>query len=72
MRVRTLERQIRAQKLPKVLKFVIIYFPVFWLSAVVAETRRILVSFRRLYFHELKIKNVEVTYLQCETAGLPD
>ena len=55
---RTLERLIGGQKLPKVLKFVIISFPIFWLFAIIAETRRILVSFRKLYFLELKIKNV--------------
>ena len=46
------ERLLRELKVPKALKFITIYFPMSWLFAIIAETRRALVSLL-----ELKIKN---------------
>lgn len=54
---RTLKKLVRGLKLPKVLKLAKIYFPMSWLFAIIAETRRVLVSFRSLHLLELKTKN---------------
>ena len=55
-----MEILVRGLKAPKVLKFVIIFLPISWLFAVIAETKRIFclfVLFRVLHLSELKIKN---------------
>ena len=54
---RALKRLVRGLKAPKMLKFVTICFPMSWPFAIIAETRRVLVSFRSLHLLELKIKN---------------
>jgi len=41
----------------EVLNFITIFFPVYWFFLVIAETGRVLVSFRSLYLLELKTKN---------------
>ena len=65
------ERLLRELKVPKALKFITIYFPMSWLFAIIAETRRALVSLL-----ELKIKNLvvflKVTHLECKKDSLPD
>ena len=40
---RTLERLVRGVKVPEVLEFVTLSFPVSWLFVIVAETKRVLV-----------------------------
>ena len=42
----TLERLVRRLKVTKAFEFVTICFPTSWLLAIIAETRRVLVSFR--------------------------
>lgn len=57
---RALEILVRGLKAHKVLKFVIIFLPMSWLFAVIAETKRffcLFVLFRALHLSELKIKN---------------
>ena len=54
---RTLERLLKGLKASKALKFVTIFFPMSCLFAIIAETRRVWVSFRRFHLLELKIKN---------------
>ena len=49
---KVLERLLRELKVPKALKFITISFLMSWLFAIIAETRRVLVSLL-----ELKIKN---------------
>ena len=51
-----MERLIRALKVPEAFEFLTISFPLSWFFAIIAETRRVLVSFRDLHL-ELKIKN---------------
>ena len=41
----------------EVLNFITSSFPMYWFFLVIAETDRVLVSFRSLYLLELKIKN---------------
>ena len=70
------ERLVRGPKPPKALKFATISFALFWLFAIIAETKRVLVSFRNLHLLELKIKNFVgnfwLIYVECERAGWPD
>lgn len=56
---KTLERLVGRLKVraPKVLTFVTSSSPVTWLSAITAETRRVLVLLMSLHLLELKIKN---------------
>ena len=53
-----LERLVRGLKVPKALKVLTVFSLKSWLS-VIAETGRALISFRRLHFLELKIKNFD-------------
>ena len=53
----TLERLVRELKAPDMLKFVTISFPMSWLFATIAGTRRVWVLFRSLHLLELKVKN---------------
>lgn len=48
---------VKGLKAPKVLEFVAIFFPISWLFANIAETKRVLVSLRGLHSLELKIEN---------------
>lgn len=52
-----MERLVRGLKVPEALKFVTVSFPVSWLFAIRAETRRVLISFRKLHLLVFKIKN---------------
>ena len=52
-----LENPVRGLKVPKLLKFIIISFPMSWLSAIIAEARGALVLGRILHLLELKAKN---------------
>ena len=51
-----MERHVRRLKAPEALKFVTISFPMSWLFAITAETRRVLVLFRGLRLLQVKIK----------------
>ena len=57
---RILKRLVKVLKAPKVLTFITISFPMFWLFAIISETKRVLVSFRVFQLLESKIKNVVV------------
>lgn len=53
-----LEKFHKGQNVPKVLKFILISFPMLWLFAIIAETKMVLFSFKVFHLLELKIKNV--------------
>ena len=53
---RTLERLVRELKTSEELKFVTISFLMSWIFAIVAKTRRVLISLRDLNLLKLKIK----------------
>lgn len=54
---RTLKRLVRGLRAPGVLKFVTIFLSTSWIFAIVAETGRGLVLFRRHHLLELKNKD---------------
>ena len=53
-----LEKFHKGQNVPKVLKFIVISFPMFWLFVIIAETKMVLFSFKVFHLLELKLKDV--------------
>ena len=47
-----------------VIKFVTIYFIISYIFSIVAEIRRVFISFRHLHFLQLKIKNFDSIFFK--------
>lgn len=61
---RMLEKLLRGLMTPVVIKFVTIYFIISYIFSIVAEIRRVFISFRHLHFLQLKIKNFDSIFLK--------
>ena len=51
---------VRGMKMHKECRSVIIFFLMSWLFAIIAGTKRVLVSFRKLHLMKLKVKSLAI------------